>query len=317
MTLYDDAYNEFANRQNSLLITWSGNNYNPINFLADPVFNSQYDSAYSEQAANTRAIIISGASQTTVITNQDVKDIYLLAVNAYQKLLDGYQAILVQIGNGTITMTSQISSNWNIFNAAYVNHRVEMPSIETIYNSLTTLQTTVSGFSSSVVQADWTQNTSSNPSYIKNKPTIPAAQVQVDWTQASTGAVDYIKNKPAARSQSPASRSLNSGFQISTTRDSLVNYSVDVSATLSLVTGQVGTVFLEIASDSGFTTNLQELGRFVNGNSGTLTIGLNLTQNVTGTLSGFVPSGYYARLRTANTTGTPTFTYRSGQEVLL
>lgn len=120
-----------------------------------------------------------------------------------------------------------------------------------------------------------------------------------------------------ARTQSSASRSLNSGFQVSTTRDSLVNYSVDISCTLSLTGGQTGTLFLEIASDSGFTTNLQELGRFVNGNTGTLTVGLNITQNVTGTLSGYIPKNYYCRLRSVNTTGTPTFTYRSGQEVLL
>jgi len=121
----------------------------------------------------------------------------------------------------------------------------------------------------------------------------------------------------SAKSQSTASRTLNSGFQVSTSRDALVNYSVDIQATISLTTGQSGTVFLEIATNSGFTTGLQELARFVNGNTGTLALGLSLTQNVTGTLSGYVPSGYYARLRTSNTTGVPTYNYRSGQEVLL
>lgn len=120
-----------------------------------------------------------------------------------------------------------------------------------------------------------------------------------------------------SRSQSSASRSLNTVFQISTTRDSLVNYSVDISCVLSLTSGQTGTAFLEIATNSGFTTGVQEVCRFVNGNTGTLTIGLNLTQNCTGGLNGFIPAGYFCRIRTANTTGTPTFTYRSGQEVLL
>lgn len=121
----------------------------------------------------------------------------------------------------------------------------------------------------------------------------------------------------APRAQSTASRSLNSGYQISTERDSFVSYSVDVSCTLSLVTGQSGTVYLEIADNSGFSVNLQEVARFVNANSGTLTLGLNLTQAVTGTLSGFVPAGKYVRLRTANNVGTPMFNYRSGQEVLV
>jgi len=126
-----------------------------------------------------------------------------------------------------------------------------------------------------------------------------------------------ITSAVPTRSQAPASRSLNSGFQINASRDALVNYSVDIATTLSLTTGQAGTVFLEIASDSGFTTDLQELGRFVNGNTGTLAIGLSLSQNVSGNLRGYVSAAYYVRLRTSNDTGTPTFTYRTGQEVLL
>ena len=64
------------------------------------------------------------------------------------------------------------------------------------------------------VQADWTEQDSSDPSYIQNKPnlasvatsgsyndlsdkpTIPAAQVQSDWSQSDNTQVDYIKNKP-------------------------------------------------------------------------------------------------------------------------
>lgn len=116
-------------------------------------------------------------------------------------------------------------------------------------------------------------------------------------------------------SDSYSARTLNSCFQISSTRAVLVNYSVDIAATLSLSTGQTGTVFLETYTDSGCTTGTQEITRFVNGNTGTLTIGLNLTQNVTGTLTGFIPAGKYVKIRTANTAGTPTFNYRSGQEV--
>ena len=46
------------------------------------------------------------------------------------------------------------------------------------------------------VQADWNQSDSSADDYIKNKPSIPAAQVQSDWSQSDSQAVDYIKNKP-------------------------------------------------------------------------------------------------------------------------
>ena len=46
------------------------------------------------------------------------------------------------------------------------------------------------------VQSDWNQADNTQPDYIKNKPTIPAAQVQSDWNQSNSASVDYIKNKP-------------------------------------------------------------------------------------------------------------------------
>ena len=46
------------------------------------------------------------------------------------------------------------------------------------------------------VQSDWSQADNTQPDYIKNKPTIPAAQVQSDWNQSNSASVDYIKNKP-------------------------------------------------------------------------------------------------------------------------
>ena len=46
------------------------------------------------------------------------------------------------------------------------------------------------------VQSDWNQTDNTQPDYIKNKPTIPAAQVQSDWNQSNSASVDYIKNKP-------------------------------------------------------------------------------------------------------------------------
>jgi len=119
------------------------------------------------------------------------------------------------------------------------------------------------------------------------------------------------------RSFNFTTRAVNTCFQVSSTRDALVTYSVDISATLSLTTGQVGTVYLRTYTNSSCTTGAQEVTRFVNGNSGSLTIGLNLTQNVTGTLTGIVQGGLWIRLDTENTTGTPAFTARPGQEVLL
>lgn len=46
------------------------------------------------------------------------------------------------------------------------------------------------------VQSDWSVSDTSSDAFIKNKPTIPAAQIQSDWNQSNTSAKDYIKNKP-------------------------------------------------------------------------------------------------------------------------
>ena len=44
------------------------------------------------------------------------------------------------------------------------------------------------------VQADWDEDDTTDPAYIKNKPTIPAAQVQSDWN--ATSGMGVILNKP-------------------------------------------------------------------------------------------------------------------------
>lgn len=115
---------------------------------------------------------------------------------------------------------------------------------------------------------------------------------------------------------SVASRSLNSAFQISTTQNARVSYAVDINTTLNLTGGAAGTATLQYADDSAFTTNVKTIVGGIGSNTGTLTIGLALSQTTTVTLSGFIPIGKYVKIVTANTTGTPTFTYRNGQEVL-
>lgn len=163
------------------------------------------------------------------------------------------------------------------------------------------------------VQSDW--SAVSGLSFIQNKPTIPAAQVNSDWSAVS--GVSQILNKPSAASQGSASRTLNTIFQVSATRNALVVYSIQIQVTASIAGGQNGDVILEIASDSGFTTNVQTLAISGVGQTYTLAVALQGVQPQTQPVTGFVPAGYYTRLRTVNNTGTPVFTYRSGQEVLL
>lgn len=118
-------------------------------------------------------------------------------------------------------------------------------------------------------------------------------------------------------SQSPQTRTLNSAFQISSTRGTMVFYTVKIATTVSIGSNQDGEVILEIASDSGFTTNVQTLSIGQNAQSVSLAIALQSVQTQSAVVSGYVPAAYYTRLRTVNTTGAPAFTYRAGQEILM
>lgn len=60
------------------------------------------------------------------------------------------------------------------------------------------LPTILSEIIDTIQQADWNEADSTKPDFIKNKPTIPAAQVQADWNEADNTKPDYIKNKPNA-----------------------------------------------------------------------------------------------------------------------
>lgn len=120
---------------------------------------------------------------------------------------------------------------------------------------------------------------------------------------------------PTTPSQAGMSRSLNSAFQISTTRGTLGIYSVQCTITASIAGGQNCDVIFEIASDSGFTTNVQTASICGDGQTYTLAVALQGVQPSTKVCVGFVPASYYARLRTVQNTGTPTFSYRAGQEV--
>lgn len=108
------------------------------------------------------------------------------------------------------------------------------------------------------------------------------------------------------------------GFQLSSTRDAVASYSVQVSTTATIGGNASGYVALEIAATNSTTAaDWKEIGRVTNSQTISLAIILQSVQISGGILMGVIPSGYYVRLRTVNVSGTPTYTYNSGQEVLI
>lgn len=115
------------------------------------------------------------------------------------------------------------------------------------------------------------------------------------------------------RSFTRPSRTLNTAFQISTTRDAWTVYTVDVSVTSLLLAGSSGRVYLEYADNSAMTTNLVTVNSTPNATGGVL----NVTNLGGGNVTGWIPAGKWARIRTVNVTGTPTFTIQPDQQEVL
>lgn len=113
-----------------------------------------------------------------------------------------------------------------------------------------------------------------------------------------------------------AARPLDTVFQINATRAAFVFYSVQATVTASIAGGQDGELVLEIASDAGFTANAQTISVAAASQVYTLAVALQGVQKNALQVSGYVPAGYFVRLRTVKTTGAPVFLYRAGQEVL-
>lgn len=132
------------------------------------------------------------------------------------------------------------------------------------------------------------------------------------WYTAAVPAV------PSSVSRSIVTGTGAVGFQPSATRNTFGNYSVTIAATATIASGASGTVVLEIApTNSATPSDWVEVARFTNGQVISLAIVLQSVQTLAGTLNAMIPAGYYAKLRSINNTGTPTYTYNCGQEILL
>lgn len=115
---------------------------------------------------------------------------------------------------------------------------------------------------------------------------------------------------PGNPSPSTQSRTFNTSFQPSATSISNVSYSVSISVTSILLGTNSGNVFLEISSNDSDWTTIAQVGLSI---AGVVATTINSYH-----LSGYVPAGYFVRLRTTESgTNGADFTYLFGQETFL
>ena len=125
---------------------------------------------------------------------EDLSTIRTNAANAYKKPANGIPAS--DIANGVIpaapgTLNTNNSDAQSVSSNEALSGSVKLHKVAKTgsYNDLRDKPTIPEQ-----VQSNWTQSDSTKADYIKNKPTIPAAQVNADWN--ATDGVAKILNKP-------------------------------------------------------------------------------------------------------------------------
>lgn len=206
------------------------------------------------------------------------------------------------------------------------------------------------------IQSDWNQASSGALDFIKNKPAITSGTVtsvgvtstdfsvsgspvttsgnitlNLNTTGVSADTYSAVTVNTKGQVTAATKRSFNNtpsrsivtgtgatGFQVSSTRDSSVNYSATIVSTATIAGAATGYIALEISPTNSATAgDWVEIGRTPNGQAVSLAVVLQSVSTGGGQVGGIIPAGYYAKLRSVNTAGTPTYTYNSGQEVLL
>lgn len=106
------------------------------------------------------------------------------------------------------TINAQVQSDWAEADSSDMSYVKNKPSTKqivagsniTITDSQGAITISSAGAGGLPIQADWSQQDSTQLDYIKNKPTIPDAQVQSNWTESNASSKSFILNKPTTKS---------------------------------------------------------------------------------------------------------------------
>lgn len=223
--------------------------------------------------------------------------------------------------------TSQVQPDWN--SSSGLGHILNQPSLSGFLTSASSLAwSKITGAPSFITGIAWGQITGTLSSQsdlvaaLAAKFTIPTGTIaQVVLGNGTVGAVPglpaaWVFNTSPGRSIVTGTGAV--GFQPSSTRIASVSYSVTVSTTATIGTPANGYIVLEEAATNSATPSAWFPVGAQCGNSQNITLAalLSSAQGTTCQLAADVPIGYFVKIRSVTVSGSPTYTYNNGQEVL-
>jgi len=112
--------------------------------------------------------------------------------SAISNIIDGAPNLLNTLNELAAAIADD--ANFATTTTTALGNRVRFDDVQTLTPTQKLVAQSNIGLTPSALQSDWTQSDNTASDFIKNKPTIPAAQVASDWN-ATTG-VSAIANKP-------------------------------------------------------------------------------------------------------------------------
>lgn len=196
--------------------------------------------------------------------------------------------------------------------------------VSTANGTITTLQTQLTTASGNVTTLQ-SGLTTANTNISALQTSLTSANASIATLQSQVAALMIARafqNAPlplSGRAIVTTAAAAN-GWQIDATRDAHVTYSVSIASfvQIGVITSVGGYVVMEMsATNSSTAGNWTEVARVTNSQTIGLAVALSLAQTIAGCLAAMIPAGWFVRLRSVNTAGTPTYTLLSGQEVKL
>lgn len=286
---------------------WNQSNSSSVDFIKNkPVLGTAAATNSTDYATAAQGSLATSAVQPATLSNYVTNNSLSTTLGGYTTttaLNAGLAGKENTISAGTTGQYWRGDKTWQTLNTTSVTEGTNLYYTDTRARSSVSAGTGI-GYNSTTGVIT---NTSPDQVVSLNSGTgISVTGTYPSFTVSSSVAAPTINNS--------VSRTFNSNYTVSSTRMSIVNYSVSISVTNPLLAGNsTASVFLEYSTNSGSTWITASQ---VSNTSGVgLAVAVAITNSQGSVLTGYIPANALVRLRTT-TSGTASVTYVAGQEVL-